>query len=329
MDNLLYYVGIDIAKNKFDVAVKLQNGKHKHKVFDNHLDGFQMLIQWLALFGSKFHCVMEATNIYHEALADFLHQHNIIVSIINPKCSANFTKTDNLRSKTDKIDAKMLADYADEKRHKLAIYQPMPSAQRELLRKNRQLNHLKKQLAQERTRLTMLTDADYIDSTKQMIEFIKLQIKALEKAIKQCVNHDDTLKNNVKLLCSIPAIGFDTAIALIAYLGDGQRFKNAKAATTFAGLTPMVKASGKSLNWVVGISKIGQVDIRKALFCPAMNFAFGRYKENVYQHFVQRLTQAGKPKMLIITALMRKLVTIAQAVLQKQTAFDEKILIKS
>lgn len=72
MDSLLYYVGIDIAKNKFDVAVKLQNDKHKHKVFDNHLDGFQMLIQWLALFGSKFHCVMEATNIYHEALADFL-----------------------------------------------------------------------------------------------------------------------------------------------------------------------------------------------------------------------------------------------------------------
>lgn len=61
------------------------------------------------------------------------------------------------------------------------------------------------------------------------------------------------MKNNVKLLCSIPAIGFDTAIALIAYLGDGQRFKNAKAAATFAGLTPMVKAFGKSLNWVVGI----------------------------------------------------------------------------
>ncbi|WP_234886049.1 IS110 family transposase [Glaesserella parasuis] len=63
--------------------------------------------------------------------------------MINPKCSANFTKTDNLRSKTDKIDAKMLADYAHEKRHKLPIYQPNFTAQRELLRKNRQLDHLK------------------------------------------------------------------------------------------------------------------------------------------------------------------------------------------
>ncbi|MWQ00892.1 IS110 family transposase, partial [Glaesserella parasuis] len=102
MDNPLYYVGIDIAKAKFDVAIKLQNGKHKHKVFKNNPEGFQSLMQWLNTFGETFHCVMEATNIYHEALADFLFQQQITVSVINPKCSANFTKTDNLRSKTDK-----------------------------------------------------------------------------------------------------------------------------------------------------------------------------------------------------------------------------------
>ncbi|MCT8535085.1 IS110 family transposase, partial [Glaesserella parasuis] len=78
----------------------------------------------------------------------------------------------------------------------------------------------------------------------------------------------------------------------------------------------------KSLNTVIGISKIGQSDIRKALFCPAMNFAFGSYKNSVYRSFVLRLLECGKPKMVIITALMRKLVTIAQAVLQKQTAFN-------
>ncbi|MDO9872275.1 IS110 family transposase [Glaesserella parasuis] len=322
MDNPLYYVGIDIAKAKFDVAIKLQNGKHKHKVFKNNPEGFQSLMQWLNTFGETFHCVMEATNIYHEALADFLFQQQITVSVINPKCSAHFTKTDNLRSKTDKIDAKMLADYADEKRHKLPIYQPISPAQRELLRKNRQLDHLKKQLAQEKTRLTMLLDSDCIASTQQMITFIKAQIKALEKTIKQCINADNTLKNNVKLLCTIPAIGFATAVQLIAHLGDGNRFKNAKAAATFAGLTPMIKSSGKSLNTVIGISKIGQSDIRKALFCPAMNFAFGSYKNSVYRSFVLRLLECGKPKMVIITALMRKLVTIAQAVLQKQTAFN-------
>ncbi|MCT8740498.1 transposase, partial [Glaesserella parasuis] len=121
---------------------------------------------------------------------------------------------------------------------------------------------------------------------------------------------------------TIPAIGFATAVQLIAHLGDGNRFKNAKAAATFAGLTPMIKSSRKSLNTVIGISKIGQSDIRKALFCPAMNFAFGSYKNSVYRSFVLRLLECGKPKMVIITALMRKLVTIAQAVLQKQTAFN-------
>ncbi|WP_244149454.1 transposase [Rodentibacter rarus] len=86
-----------------------------------------------------------------------------------------------------------------------------------------------------------------------MIHFINTQIKALEKTIKQCVNKDNILKNNVKLLCFIPAISFTTAVEFIAYLGEGKHFKNAKSAATFAGLTPMIK----SLNTVIGISKIG------------------------------------------------------------------------
>lgn len=72
---------------------------------------------------------------------------------------------------------------------------------------------------------------------------------------------------------------------------------------------------------MVGISKIGQADIRKALYCPAMNFAFGRYKDGAYRLFVDRLNSQGKAKKVVITALMRKLVSIAQAVLQTQTPF--------
>lgn len=106
MDSPLYYVGIDIAKAKFDVAVKFQNSKHKHKVFKNNPEGVQWFMHWLKPFGETFHCVMEATNIYHKVLADFLLQQHT-VSVINPKCTANFTKPNNLCSKTDKIDAKI------------------------------------------------------------------------------------------------------------------------------------------------------------------------------------------------------------------------------
>lgn len=320
MDDPLYYIGIDVAKHKFDVAVKLPNGKYKHKVFCNHHQGFDEFICWLNAFDGRFCAVMEATNIYHEALADCLVAQNIMVSIINPKCSASFAKSDNLRSKTDKIDAKLLVDYACEKGHKLVCYQPMLPAQRQLLRKSRQLDHLKDKLAQEKVRLSMLIDEDCIAYTKAMIDFIKGQIKALQQSIRQCVASDDTLKQNVSLLLSIPAIGFDSAVKLICYLGDGSRFKNAKAAA-FAGLTPMIKSSGSSLHQVMGISKIGQADIRKALYCPAMNFAFGRYKDGAYRLFVDRLNSQGKAKKVVITALMRKLVSIAQAVLQTQTPF--------
>ncbi|MBQ9725815.1 MAG: IS110 family transposase, partial [Neisseriaceae bacterium] len=135
-------------------------------------------------------------------------------------------------------------------------------------------------------------------------------------------NNDETMKRNAELLQSIPAVGEKTAWLLLAYFGGGQRFKNGKEAASFVGLTPMRRQSGSSLNAVVGISKIGYSEVRAGLYAPAMNFACGRFKDREYAPFVKRLLSKGKPAKVVIVALMRKIVTIAFAVLKSQTTFD-------
>lgn len=328
MDTPLYnnFVGIDIAKLKFDVAIRLANNKFKHKVFANTTTGFDELIQWLQSFGQDFFFIMEATNTYHEALADFLHGKDFKVVVINPKCMPNFAKSSNLRSKTDKVDAKLLAEFACKNVNDLRLYQPRPADERALLCKVRQLDHLKSVVAKETVRMSMMTDADCIAISKAVIDDVNKRIKELKSVIKSLVKNNAAMTHNMKLLTGIPAIGEQSAWLLLAHLGDGTRFANGKAAATFFGLTPMIKQSGTSVHTVVGISKIGHRDVRKALFAPAMNFAFGRWANGVYAGFVQRLLNAGKAKMSVIVALMRKLVTIAQAVLKHQRPFNPDML---
>ena len=326
MDNPLYYVGIDIAKEKFDVAINFPSPQHR--IFNNNPKGFQAFTQWLNKFNAPFHCLMEATNIYHEDLADFLLEKGFSVSVINPKYTPNFAKSLNLRSKTDKIDAKMLLAFAQAYADRLPQYQPPPPAQRELLRKLRQLEHFKSLAQQEKVRVTMLKDNEAISLSNDLICYLKQQVMQLEKAILRLIKNNAMLHHNFKLLRTIPAIGVQSACQLLAYLSDGSRFKNGKAAATFAGVTPMVRQSGKSLNQRPGISKIGQADIRKALFMPAMAFCFGSHKQCVYAPFVQRLLRHGKAKKAIIVALIRKLITIAQSVLAHQKPFDEAIFLQ-
>lgn len=327
MDNSLYFVGADIALKKFDVAIRLDGNRYKHKVFANTPEGFTAFHAWLQGFGSHFHILMEATNVYHEDLADYLLVQGLTVSVINPRCIPNFAKSTNMRSKTDKVDARLLADYAYCNAVRLRKYAPLATNYRTLKRLMRQLTHLKKIIAKEQVRIQMMMDALCVEISQEIIAGTKALAKELEKKIKELVKEDKVLSRNAQLLQSIPAVGWMSAMYLLSHLGDGSRFRNSKAAATYMGLTPIVKQSGDSLHIVSGISKMGPRDIRDVLYAPAMSYAFGPWKERVYAPFVQRLTANGKAPKEVIVALMRKLVSIAQAVLQHQRPFDSAILV--
>lgn len=311
-----HIVGIDIAKLKFDIAL-LINQKVKDKVFSNDAKGFAELLQWLTKQGvTQIHACMEATGIYWEALAEFLCDAGHQVSVVNPAQIAAYSKTQLQRGKTDVQDARLIARFCE--REQPPAWRAPPKNQRELLQLVRQLEHLKAWQQSENNRLETASTS-ISQSITDSIAFLEVEIKKLKAAIQQHIDQDPTLRNNKALLSSIPGVGEGTAPWLLAFLGDGSRLGRGKQAAAFAGLCPRQWQSGSSVRGKSSISKTGHTDLRRALYMPAMA-TYGRKK--CFVPFVERLRAAGKRPMEIIVALMRKIITIAQAVLRSQTPFN-------
>lgn len=316
MDTTTHILGIDIAKLKFDIALII-NGKVKDKTFKNTNDGFQELSRWLKQQHiNQTHACMEATGIYWEALAAYLADQGHIVSVVNPAQIAAYGKSVMQRGKTDIQDARLIARFCERERPE--TWQPAPIEQRQLLQLVRQLQHLNECHQAENNRLG--TCADVVKASIQAaLGFFEMQIKEVIKQIDAHIDNNPDLKRNRELLDTIPGIGAKTAPWLLAYFGDGTRFGRGKQAAAFAGLSPCQHQSGSSINGQSRISKKGHTDLRRILFMPALA-TYGRKK--AFVPFVARLQAAGKRPKEIIVALMRKIISIAQAVLKSQTAFN-------
>ena len=311
-----HILGIDIAKYKFDVALIL-NGKFKNKVFDNNHTGFIALTDWLGTHQVQHtYACMEATGIYWEALATYLADAQHAVSVVNPAQISAYAKSVLQRGKTDVQDARLIARFCE--RERPILWQPAPANQRALLQLVRQLQHLNESYQAEQNRLKTSTGLVYT-SIAETASFLALQIKQLSANINQHIDQDPSLKQNLTLLDSIPGIGDKTAPWLLAYLGTGDRFGRGKQAAAFAGLSPRPWQSGSSIHGKSRISKTGHSDLRRILFMPALA-TYGRKK--AFVAFVERLKASGKKPKEIVVALMRKIITIAQAVLKSQTPFN-------
>jgi transposase len=314
-----HILGIDIAKHKFDVALVL-GGKIKNKVFDNTPAGFTALTDWLTQHQAvHVHACMEATGNYWEALATYLVDARHEVSVVNPAQISAYAKSVLQRGKTDVQDARLIARYCE--REQPMLWQPAPASQRELLQLVRQLQHLNEAYQAEQNRLKTSTGAVHA-SIAATVGFLAVQIKQLTAQIGQHIDQDPTLKQNRALLASIPGIGDKTAPWLLAYLGTGGRFGRGKQAAAFAGLSPRPWQSGSSVQGKSRIPKTGHTDLRRILFMPALA-TYGR--KRAFLAFVTRLKASGKTPKEIVVALMRKIITIAQAVLKSQIPFNPEL----
>jgi transposase len=151
------------------------------------------------------------------------------------------------------------------------------------------------------------------------VEFLDEEIKTLLQAIRDHIDRNDALKHRRQLLKSIPGLGEKTIPWLLSYLSDGHKFDKGKQVVAYAGLNPQHCESGTSVHGKQRVSKIGQADLRGALYMPAV-VVFSR--SAFFRPFVDRLKAAGKPAKLIIVALMRKLLTLAHAILKSGQPFD-------
>jgi transposase len=147
------------------------------------------------------------------------------------------------------------------------------------------------------------------------------QLEKIEQAVIELCGQDDELRQDVKLLCSIPGISNHSAVRVLAYGKNVLRDLNRKALTAHAGLAPAQKQSGISIHGKSRIAKQGDRRLRTALFMPALVAA---YHNPILKNFYQRLLKKGKPKMIAIVAVMKKLLLMIQAILKNKITFNPK-----
>ncbi|GAA4018546.1 IS110 family transposase [Actimicrobium antarcticum] len=315
-----YCLGIDVAKAKLDCALRLPDGKYRNKVVDNSPTGYATLRQWLVKHeATQAHVCMEATGVYWEASAEYLAAQDMIVSVINPAQIKSFGASRLVRTKTDRVDAQLIATFCFERRPD-AWKAPAPAEQalRALVLR---LDALQNMHTQEHNRHGVARDAVKAGIAKHL-DWLDGEIKAVIALIRDHTNGDPDLKDKQALLDSIPGLGERTIAILLAFYADTERFTNARKAVAFAGLDPRQHESGSSVKGKPRMSKVGHTFLRKALYMPAM---VTLYKTAWGKIFRERLSAAGKPPMLIIGAMMRKLVHVAFGVLKSGKTFNPKL----
>lgn len=312
-----FHLGIDVAKAKLDCVLRRPDGKHLHKVVANTAQGFNALLTWLAKHKACTALVcMEATGIYWEAVAEHLAAQGMKVSVVNPAQIKSFGASRMVRTKTDKVDAVLIAEFCKEREP--APWQPPAPSETALRALVLRLEALQSMRTQEGNRLEVARDAVRDDIAKH-VAWLDTEIKALIKKIRIHVDDHPDLKDKRDLLDSIPGLGERIIPILLSYYGTPDRFGNARQASAFAGLDPRHHESGSSVNGKPRLSKVGHTFLRKSLYMPAM---VTLYRTAWGKVFRERLASSGKPPMLIIGAMMRKLVQVAFGVLRSGKPFN-------
>ncbi len=311
-------VGIDVAKAKLDVALKMLAGKWRNKVVPNSPAGFAELRSWLAKHGvSCAHVCMEATGIYWEAVAADLADHGFAVSVLNPAQIKAFAGAMGVRTKTDSVDAKVIAEFCADRAPDM--WQPPSKSVRRLRALVGRRDALVDLRTQESNRLEVAATEEVQRSIEQVIAHLDEQIKKIERQIAKDIDDDPTLKQQRELLDSIPGVGAKTIAMFLSHYGGDLRFDKTRQAVAFAGLDTRKHESGSSVQGKPRLSKMGNSQIRRGLYMPAV-VAMTRTPWG--KAFSSRLLAAGKPKMLILGALMRKIVAIAYGVLKSGKPFN-------
>lgn len=310
------HLGIDVAKAKLDCALLMGEGTLQHKVVLNTIAGLKELMQWLSKRNvEQLHVCMEATGIYWELAAEYLVEQGLVVSVMNPVLIKHYAKSRLARTKTDKVDAGMIAYFCKERKPTAWI---APSKSIKALRAMvLRLQSLQDMCQKEKNRVHVAHSAVKL-GIQAHIEHIDKEILELHKLIKQHIKDDPELQHKKALLESIPGIAQKTSAILLAFYADIARFDNARKAAAFAGLDPRQHQSGSSVLKKARMSKVGHAFIRKSLFMPALT-ALNKTKWG--NLFKERLAATGKPGKVIVGAMMRKLIHVMYGVLKSGMQF--------
>ncbi|WP_127239202.1 IS110-like element ISNgo3 family transposase [Neisseria meningitidis] len=307
-------IGLDISKDTIDATLHKTNGSIHYIKFKNNDDGLKQFRLWIK--GNRIRKVyigMEATGIYYEKAADMLSSY-YTVYVINPLKIKDYGKSRFNRTKTDKADSNLIADYIKRHQDTLIPYQiPKNKALQKLINLKNQLQQQQKQI---KNRLHS-TEEDFIRNIHQdLIDTIQDKMEQVKIAISEQIKKQ-TDYNHYRNLQTIPSIGKDTASVLYAQLTE-KHFKTANQFVSYAGLSPAIIQSGTSVRGRGRLSRYGNRRLKSTLYMPALC----AYRFNAFPKLINNLKKAGKPKMVIIVAIMRKLAKLAYYIVKIGQPYD-------
>jgi transposase len=316
MDNKIG-LGLDVAKLKVDVCLLVEGRKLTTKI-SNGQAGFTRLLSWLDGFDhSNIHACLEPTGRYSLPLAYFLCDAGIQVSQVNSFAVQNHGRSKNFRSKSDRIDSFLLADYC--LKHNPPTWTPPPKLHCELRDIQHRLVSIDEMIRQEENRLEAGMDSPLVrEDVEGHLGRLYVSRKNLEAAAKKLIQTDERLAANFAILNSIIGLGEKSSLSLLALL-KFEQFKDGRQIACFVGITPREFESGTSIHYRARISKVGSATVRAALYFPAM---VAMQHNPQLRNFAERLKERGKPPKVVICAVMRKLLVLASALIRKQELYD-------
>ena len=311
------WVGIDVAKATLAVVVVRADGRQRDKRVANSAAGHAELVRWLVRHaGSGVAVGLEASGGYQEAVALALHDAGCVVSVLNPAAVEAYGRSQLRRAKTDATDAALIADFL--RTQTPPAWVPAPLETRQLQALVRRLAALLEMRTQETNRLEQAAPI-VRPSLTATVTHLDQQIVAIKRQITAHIDQFPGLRAQRDLIESIPGIGATTAAIVMGELLDVLRFRSARQLAAFAGLVPQIRQSGTSVHGRGAIGRGGASRLRDALYYPALTAM--RHNPPL-RGFASRLRAAGKPPMVIVTAVMRKLLHQIYGVLHSARPFD-------
>lgn len=298
------YVGIDISKAKLDVATNIPVPRPQSS-FPNHSRGIAKLVEWVTTLPPAF-VIFEAGS-YTRRLEDGLESAKQHYARINPRLVRRFAESEGILAKTDGIDAHVLARFGEEKEP--APRQRPPAAVRSLAERMARLTELNEMIVMESHRLEHVTPG-----IRALINAHIRQLKAhrseLRKDIQLAIDSHAELACKAEIIESVPGVGPILTATLLAYMPELGRV-NRQQIAALAGVAPYNHDSGKA-----GLKRRifgGRSTARRVLFMGAL---VGTRRNPMIKAFYERLRAAGKPVKVALTACMRKLLTILNAMVR-------------
>lgn len=330
MRNTPLLAGVDVSADTLDAARLLADGSRsdgshapEHRRFANTPAGHAALVRWLTEARRPARVVMEASGVYGIDLALALHEaEGVGVMVLNPRAAKDYRRAHMHRSKTDEVDAAVLCDYA--LRMPFTPWEPPASDAVELRQLARRIAELTVERAREKNRLhaaqaSRTTSAVVINDIGVNLRHLDRRVDEMVRQAQRVVARSPRLAAAYGHLTSVRGIAAKSAVQLLGELLCLPEGMSVREWVAYAGLDVRQHRSGRSVEERPRISKEGNVHVRRALYMPALVAA--RCDPHVGA-FYGHLVEQGKPKMVALVAVMRKLLHAIYGMLKHEADFD-------